>query len=284
MQSTDLITLTLLLLLSILITKHYFQYKLRKKTNHIKHLEKKLLSKDEMLLENIKLASLGDLLQNITHQWRQPLTAIQAVATTISFRDELGTLEDEELDRCLKVIHHNVMKLSATVDNFSVLFHNSTEKSYFDINKSFTYITDILQPQIYEANIHIEATLLNTEIYMYKSELMQVFMHILKNSIEILNCHKDKTNYIFATLKCKEDNIIIQIYDNAKGIPKEYISDIFELDFNVSFGTGSGSNLYACKKILEDKLGGNIRVDNHGYIYKEQAYVGARFCIEIPKK
>ncbi len=124
MQYIDPITLSLLLILAIIIAKHYFQHKLRKKSQHIHSLEKMLLCKDAILLQNIKLASLGELLENITHQWRQPLTIINAVGTNINFKSELGTLDDSEINRYVGIIELNTMKLSSTIDNFSILLQS----------------------------------------------------------------------------------------------------------------------------------------------------------------
>jgi len=282
MQPQDLITLTLLLLLTTIITKHYFQYKLRQKSQHISSLKKELHNKDELLLQNIKLASLGELLQNITHQWRQPLATINAVGSNMSFQCELGNLNDREINRCVNIIENNVSKLSNTIENFSSLFHNSSHKSYFEIQESFTYITDILQPQLHEAKIELIVSLHKATIHTYQSELMQVFMHLLNNSIEILSCHKSKQNYIFVKVRSSQKCTVIQIYDNAKGIPKECFDSIFKAHYtNKEDGTGAG--LYMCKKIVEEKLLGKIRVDNHEYTHNKINYIGARFCIEIPK-
>ncbi|NQY94692.1 MAG: HAMP domain-containing histidine kinase [Campylobacteraceae bacterium] len=282
MQPLDLITLTLLLTLSIIITKHYFQYKLRQKSQHISTLEQELLCKDALLLQNIKLASLGELLENITHQWRQPLATINAVSSNMSFKCQLGNLDDREVSRCVDIIERNVMNLSDTIENFTSLFHDSSHKSYFEIEESFTYITNILQPQFYEAKIELSISLHKATIHTYQSELMQVFMHLLNNSIEILSCHKSKQNYIFIKVRSSKKCTVIQIYDNAKGIPKEYLPEIFEAYFT-NKDDGSGAGLYMCKKIVEEKLRGKIRVDNHSYTYKDVEYTGARFCIEIPK-
>ncbi len=282
MQPLDLITLSLLLILSIIITKHYFQHKLRQKSQHISTLEEELLCKNALLLQNIKLASLGELLENITHQWRQPLAAINAVGSNMNYKCQFGNLDEEEISRCVGIIEKNVMNLSDIIENFSSLFHDSSHKSYFEIEENFTYITNILLSQLYEANIELIISLHKSTIHTYQSELMQVFMHILNNSIEILSCHKSKQNYIFIKVRSSKKCTVIQIYDNAKGIPQEYLAEIFELHFT-NKEDGSGAGLYMCKEIVENKLQGKIRVDNYSYTYKEVEYIGARFCIEIPK-
>jgi len=211
------------------------------------------------------------------------LATINAVGSNMNFKSELGSLDDSEIIRCVGIIERNVMNLSDTIESFSSLFHDSSHKSYFEIQKSFTYITDILQPQLYQANIHLIISLHNATVHTYQSELMQVFMHLLNNSIEILSCHKSKKNYIFVKVRSSKKCTVIQIYDNAKGIPQEYVHEIFEVHFTNKEKAGSGAGLYMCKKIVEEKLQGKIRVDNHQYTYKDVDYTGARFCIEIPK-
>ena len=249
---------------------------------YITKLEKQLQIKEDLLLQNIKLASLGELLKNITHQWRQPLAIISAVGCSIDFKQKMGVLNENDINKSLNSINKNITLLTNTINDFSILFDDSIYKSHFDLYRSFKYVVDILQPQLYDTNIELNIIFDSQEIYTYKSELMQVFMHILNNSIEIFSHSKQKENYIFAKLGEENNNIIIQIYDNANGIEQEHISEVFNLWFSTKGKNGSGSGLYMCKKIIEEKLNGKIWVNNHTYTYKDKSYNGALFSIEIP--
>lgn len=265
-----------------LTIKNNSHSKRNKNEEYITNLEKQLQIKDDLLLQNIKLASLGELLQNITHQWRQPLATISAIGCNMDFKQKLGALNEKELNKCLNVISNNVNKLTNTINNFSILFQNSQYKSHFEIYDSFEYVADILQPQFYDGNIELNVAFDKLEIFTYKSELMQVFMHILNNSIDILTCNKAKKNYIFVEISNDDKNVIIELYDNANGISKENLSKIFDISFSTKGKNGSGSGLYMCRKIIEEKLAGKILASNRCYTYNDIVYKGACFHIELP--
>ena len=259
------------------------QIKLNEQELYICNLEKEIQIKDEILLQNIKLASLGELLKNITHQWRQPLAVINSTGTNMSIKQEIGILNNKDINKSIDTISSNVMKLTHTIDNFSILFQNSQYKLHFELDKCFEYVADILQPQIYEANILIHNSFEKIELFTYKSELMQVFMHILNNSIDILATNDNKEKHIFTNATSDKKNITIEIYDNARGIPQEYLYDIFNISFSTKGKNGSGSGLYMCKKLIEEKLKGKISVSNHSYKFENQIEVGAKFSIKIPR-
>ena len=264
------------------LIKNNSNSKRNKNEEYITNLEKQLQIKDDLLLQNVKLASLGELLKNITHQWRQPLATISAIGFNMDFKQKLGVLNEGELNKCINAISNNVNKLTNTINDFSILFQNSQYKSHFEIYDSFIYVADILQPQFYDGNIELNITFDKLEIFTYKSELMQVFMHILNNSIDIFSCNKTNKNYIFAQIRNDDKNITIEIYDNANGISKENLSKIFDISFSTKGKNGSGSGLYMCRKIIEEKLVGKIWASNCCYTYNDIMYKGACFHIELP--
>jgi light-regulated signal transduction histidine kinase (bacteriophytochrome) len=264
--------------------KRDIKYVKNKDKKYITNLELQLQIKEELLLQNIKLASLGELLQNITHQWRQPLATISAIGCSMDFKRNIGGLDDNEITRCLNGISNNVTNLTETINNFSTLFQNSNYKSYFDVYKSFYYVAEMLQPQLYDANIELNISSLDKiELFTYKSELMQVFMHILKKSIETFSYNKKNENHIFVNIEEDDNHISIKIYDNSfNEARKNHISKVFELNPSFREKLSTGSGLYVSKKIIEDKLNGTVCVSNHTYSYKSRNYKGILFNVTLP--
>lgn len=290
MSTINIISVFIFISIMSLLIKQYFQTRLYEITQELKNIKLELLyerkkneQKNNLLLQNSKLASLGELLENITHQWREPLTVISAVTMQMKIEEELGGMEYENIGKSIAVISSSVKQCSEMLNSFYILFQSSPHKTDFLINKSLLYIVNILKPQFNNKNIKFKFISLNTEITTYKSELMQVFMHIIGNSIEVINKQPCSRNYIFARIKQNTHSVIIEIYDNAKGINEVYLPKVFDMCFTTKGDDGSGVGLYISKKIIENKLGGKLSVSNYTYIYKGDICVGAKFCIELPK-
>lgn len=241
-----------------------------------------LMQHEKESMELNKAKALNELIRNISHQWRQPLSVISTAASGCKIQKELNILSDQTLNNSFDAIIKNVEYLSATIENFQNLVANSEYKSLFNLK------------ELIEENIHLffyknEKILVdidiqnNIEIIGVKNQLLQVLLPILNNAKEILEFTKQKSPMIFVKAK-KENNVaIINIYDNAGGVSNEIVDKIFDPYFTTkheSLGTGLG--LYSVRNIIINTFYGDIKVSNIHYEYENSFYEGANFEIKIP--
>jgi len=234
---------------------------------------------EQQLIHSEKMASLGNMIGNIAHQWRQPLSVISTAASGIEIQKTFGNLHDEDLNKFVKIILTNVQFLSETIDTFRDFLKEDKTISEQVIQKVLDDTLTILNSALY--NHHI--TLINHIKYepsinkvMSKGELAQVITNIINNAKDVLL--QNKINDPKITIACKinkHNKAIISIEDNGNGVPDNIIDKIFEPYFTTkhqSMGTGLG--LYMSHKIVTDSLHGNLSVHN--------TKNGAKFVIEIP--
>lgn len=232
-----------------------------------------------LLLEQSKLAAMGNMIANIAHQWRQPLSVISTGATGVKFHKEYGILTDEYLYETLDDINKSTQYLSQTIDTFRDFIKE--DKEYKEV---------ILQDRIDKALQVVESSLKNNYITIinnidYKTpipikivvgELSQVIINILNNAKDALVEHQEKDRWVKLDLEKKEQKIIITIEDNGGGIPNSILPHIFEPYFTTKHQSqGTGLGLHMSYKIITESL--------HGKLYVKNSEVGAKFFIELPK-
>ena len=237
--------------------------------------------KDKLLFEQTRLASLGEMIGNIAHQWRQPLSIISTLSSGIQVRKEVGTLSDKLLDESCESINKNVQYLSKTIDDFKNFVKGDRKKSTFDIDVVINNFLLLMDASIKNSNINIVLDLeKNLKMNAYENELVQCFINIYNNSKDALIENNIKDKYIFISTKLINHNIVIQIKDNANGIPIDVLPKIFEPYFTTkhkSQGTGLGLNM--THKLITQGLKGKIQAHNSEFIYNGISYKGAEFTI-----
>ena len=239
---------------------------------------KELEQKDIMLKNREKIYAMGELIENIAHQWRQPLSVISTAASGIKLQKEYGTLNDEFLLEACDYINDNTQKLSDTINQFREFCHNDELAKEFNLKEIILDCYNIVKDSYAEKSINLVLDINDCIIYGIKNNYIQIILTILANAKDILIEHnKDiKQKYIFIELK----NNLLSIKDNAGGIEKENISKVFEPYFTTkhkSHGTGLG--LYIVHKIVTKYLNASIEVQNVEYEYNKKVYKGAEFRI-----
>ncbi|MDD3855852.1 MAG: HAMP domain-containing sensor histidine kinase [Sulfurimonas sp.] len=239
---------------------------------------------EKMLLIQSKSAIMGEMLEMVAHQWRQPLTAIGMISNNMLFSIILTESENEELDKKLfenelEDINKQVRYLSDTIDDFRNFFKESKSKQEFFIEEAIDKGVSLLRKQFEQSSIVIEIKnkCKRTLLYTYKNELMQVLLNILHNSKDAFEANDMKNKKIIIDCTKDDENLIIKIEDNAGGIPEDVISKMFEPYFSTKKEkNGTGLGLYMSKIIINRHLEGSIFAKN---IDK-----GASFTIRIPIK
>ncbi len=246
-----------------------------------------LKQNDKILNQQSKMASMGEMIGNIAHQWRQPLTAISVAAGGIKLNYEFDMEVREETIKELDNIVENTKFLSSTIEDFQNFLKIDRATQNFDIKSTVKKTLAIIQANLvsYDINI-IENYHENTSINGIQNDLVQVLLNIVNNASDILKTKKteDEKKYITIDIDTHQanGNIIITIHDSAGGVPDDIISKIFEPYFTTKHqSAGTGLGLYMTHQIIT-KMGGDIDVRNEKLIIDEKEYFGAKFTINIP--
>jgi len=238
--------------------------------------------KEQLLLYQSRLAAMGEMIDNIAHQWRQPLSIISMSATGCKMQKEMNILDDKELITSLETINQSSQYLSQTIEDFRNFFKDDKEEKDFFIENSINKLLVILKARLQNVDIEIIKNIKNIKITSIENELVQVLMNIVNNSIEVLETKNEKFKYIFINTYEEDEFIVLCIKDNAGGIPKNIADKIFDARFTTKV-KGTGVGLYMSLNIIKN-LGGFLTQDNEKFEYENKKYIGSKFTIKIPKK
>jgi signal transduction histidine kinase len=240
--------------------------------------------KNKILFQQNKMAAMGEMIGNIAHQWRQPLSVITTAASSIKLKKEYGILNDKEYDEFMDYIIDTANYLSNTIDDFRYYFSPNKNKNYLNTKKLIDKSLKLVNISFSEEKINIIKNIENIDILSFENELLQVIINILNNVKDELS-KKDisEKRYLFIDLYKKDENLIMEIKDNAGGVKPEIIDRIFEPYFTTKHKSkGTGIGLYMCQEIIVKHIKGNIEVSNSNYEYNGEKLLGALFKITIP--
>ncbi len=243
--------------------------------------KKEIENQQNILAQQSKMASMGEMIANIAHQWRQPLSIISTAATGISFQKELNTLTDKDFFEATEKINDSAQYLSKTIDDFKNFFSPIKNEKETNIKDLILKTFKLLDAQFKTKNINIVQNIQDIKIVTLENEFLQVLINILNNARdELVKVEYDR--YIFINVFTHKQTAIIEIYDNAGGINENHLEKVFEPYFTTkdkSIGTGIG--LYMSHEIVTKHLNGTLSVENYNFTYKNENYKGAKFIIEI---
>ena len=242
--------------------------------------------KERLLFEQSKMASMGEMIGNIAHQWRQPLSVISTASTGLIIQKEYGILDEIKLIETCDMINNNAQYLSRTIDDFKNFIKGDREKRIFCLRENIDGFLNLVRGSIGNYNIKIILDLKeDIKIDGYENELTQCLINIYNNAKDILKEKIENNRVIFISTSIENDNTVIKIKDNGGGIPDDILSKIFEPYFTTkhkSQGTGLGLNM--TYKLIVDGMNGTIEASNIEYQYNEKKYIGAEFIIILPNK
>ena len=235
----------------------------------------------EKLFKADKLASMGEMISNIAHQWRQPLSIISTVATGIKIQKEFGTLKDEELVQNMDLINKNAQYLSETINDFRNFIKGDRKIKNYDLSTTINNFIHIIESTIKTDNINIILNLgKDIKINGYPNELIQCLINIFNNSKDAFKEIKQENPLIFISTSLQNDNLTIRIKDNAGGIPQNIISKIYDPYFTTKHKSqGTGLGLHMTYKLIDEGMHGKIEAQNVEFEYENKIYKGAEFII-----
>ena len=255
-----------------------------KELDHLREIERK----NQTIAEQSKMAALGEMLGNIAHQWRQPLSAISVSASSLKLNHELNLFNKEILYDTVDLIIKNTQYLSQTIEDFRNFIRNTNKKEDFNLKETLEHTLSIIKPNLIVNHITVIFEECDDDIQMhgYKNELMQSLLNILNNSKDVLiNLDVNKERYIFINCYTKDNNAILSIKDNAGGIPKNIAPKIFEPYFTTKHKSqGTGLGLYMTYNIITKHMQGSIKTENKVFEYNGEIQKGACFYLTLPLK
>ena len=275
-----IVTISLLLisfLISKLIEKRFNEYKISI-DQHIKKNEKQY----ELLSQKSKLAAMGEMIGNIAHQWRQPLSIITTASSGVKIQKEMNCLTDKTLFDSMDTISTTAEHLSNTIDDFKDFFKPDKEKTIFMLDKPIEKTFKLLAAQLNTNDVVFIKDIETLKVEGYERELIQVLLNIINNSLDAF-CEDSTYKYVFINVYRENGNVIIKIKDNAGGIKGDLIKRIFEPYFTTKHKSqGTGLGLYISQEIISRHMNGIIEVQNNKFTYKNKQYTGALFKIILP--
>ena len=244
--------------------------------------EKLLREKSDILYQQSKMAAMGEMIQNIAHQWRQPLSVISSAATGILVQKEIGVSNEEDEKVSLKAINKSSQYLSETIDDFRNFLKLDKKLEIFRVDKAIEEAISLSNIKTNNQEIIFLFDFDDIEINGIKNEFIQVILNILNNAKDALIQNIETDKYIFIDLYIKDENVFIKIKDNAGGIPNDIINRIFEPYFTTKHQSkGTGIGLYMSEEIIKNHMNGSLSVVNEVYEYEGIEYTGANFLIKI---
>jgi PAS domain S-box-containing protein len=240
------------------------------------------------LMEQSKLAAMGEMLNNIAHQWRQPLSVISTGVTGLMLKKEMGMLEDEEFYNTCNYINENAQYLSQTIDDFRNFIRGDTKKVRFDLKNDTDSFIKLINSSVKKYHIKIILDLQeHIKVKGYPNELIQCFINIFNNSKDALveNNIDEEERFLFITQQVENDILLITFKDNAGGIDENILQNIFEPYFTTKHKSqGTGLGLHMTYNMIVTHMRGRIEAVNEEYEFNGKQYKGAKFKITLPLK
>ena len=297
-----ILTVILLLLLGILYRQRLLNkmnrsliLKVEEKTKELMAINNELedrirkavdenIKKDRILSQQSKMAAIGEMMENVAHQWRQPLSLITTGSSGLKIKKELNMLEDEFLLETLDSIIKSATDLSKTIDDFRDFFEPTNAKENFSLIECCQNTLDLLDNKIKDSQIRIINNIEDITITAFKKELIQVIISILNNSKDIFVENNERIRLIFIDAsRDSNNNIIIRIKDNAGGVSEKILEKIYEPYFTTKHKSkGAGIALYRCEEIISKHMNGKIESINRKYYYEGIEYKGLETIITLP--
>jgi two-component system, NtrC family, C4-dicarboxylate transport sensor histidine kinase DctB len=236
----------------------------RELDNRVKKAIEKNKEQQKILMQKSKFIALGEMISLIAHQWRQPISELNAIILNIKFHHKMKMLDEETMAKKTKEMEHLLEYMSTTIDDFRTFFKPNKTKEKFYFYTSIQRINEIIKTVFKEHHITIEEKI-DESLYLinYQNEFEQVMLNLLNNAKDALIA--DNISFPKVTIEVLKQNgrIMINICDNANGIDESILDKIFDPYFTTkeeSDGTGIG--LYMSKMIIEENMGGVLKVQS----------------------
>ncbi len=232
--------------------------------------------KDQIMIQQSRFAALGEMIEQIAHQWRQPLNTLALINQNLYFKYKFDTMDEDTFEDAHDHINTNLQYMSQTIDDFRNFYSKSSIEETYHLSEVIEAALSLSDSMIKYARISIR---LPEEHSFYvrniKNQLIQVCMNLIKNAHDALIEKRPEEREIIFGICPIEERVCLSIEDNAGGIDTSIIDKIFNPYFTTKNDTdGTGIGLYMSRSIIEEHFGGTIEVENTSR--------GARFNLLLP--
>ncbi|HEY4744013.1 MAG TPA: DUF3365 domain-containing protein [Desulfuromonadaceae bacterium] len=234
-----------------------------------------LRQRDRMLIQQSRLAAMGEMISNIAHQWRQPLNNVGLIVQNLRLDFEAGTLTVGTMAREVKNAMDGILFMSHTIDDFRNFFRPDKEKSAFSITRSIDTTLEFIGASLASHGIGVDfAAAEDITVQGYANEFTQVVLNIINNAKDVLVTRNVRSPCITIRVSRENGRAVVTIRDNGGGIDARIVPKIFDPYFTTKEKMqGTGIGLYMSKSIIEGSMGGRLTVAN--------VEDGAEFRIEL---
>ena len=231
--------------------------------------------KDYMLIQQSRQAAMGEMIGNIAHQWRQPLTTVSLLVQNLGETYQHGNFTDEFLDQTIQHAMKVIQYMSQTIDDFRNFFKPDKDKTVFHLVDAIQKTLSFVEPSMRYHNINIVVEAADDlTVNGYPNEYAQVLLNILSNAKDVFLERGVASPLITIKVFRRKNKTMVTLSDNAGGIPDEIMDRIFEPYFTTKeLGKGTGVGLYMSQTIVEKHMGGKLSAKN--------IKGGAEFRIEV---
>jgi len=294
----SIVIVLLVVILSLLLSRRVnaifqeYQHEVETRTSELENLNASLKhlvfdevqahrQKDKMLIQQSKMAEMGDMLSMIAHQWRQPLNQMSYVLMNIDSAYEFKELDKKYLDTKIKEGNSVLEFMSETIDNFRNYFRPNREKEFVLVSDVIQTTLGLMKSSLDVDGIEVEMQLEGSDLtHIYRNEFMQVILNLVKNAKDILNSKKIQNPKIVINTICRSHSLVVSVCDNAGGVDEKIMDRIFEPYFSTKDKkSGTGLGLYMSKMIIEEYMDGSLSITNTKD--SQGKNIGACFKIEI---
>ena len=232
--------------------------------------------KDKAMLQQSRLAQMGEMIAMIAHQWRQPLSAISSTVGDLHLKIMYDNFESDYFVDKLEKIDDFSQHLSKTIDDFRGFYKEDKVKTNIRFSDITRGALDIVAISVKNKNIRIDTEFTcKKKVAVYPNELRQVILNLIKNAEDVLVENEIVNPTIRLRTYDDGENSYFEVSDNAGGIAQNIIEKIFDPYFSTKTKKdGTGLGLYMSKTIVEEHCGGKLMVAN--------TQDGALFTISIP--
>jgi len=245
-----------------------------------------VIEKQKVIAQQSKMIAMAEILENIAHQWRQPLSVITTASSGVKLNKEMGLLTDQDIFESMDTITNSAQYLSNTINDFKNFQNKNKKNVLLCLSKTIEKASSLIDVKFKEQNIKVSHNIQGIKIWGIENELIQVLLNVFNNSIDAFESKEldaDNAKLLLIEMQKKDGFIVISIKDNAGGISDSIIERIFEPYFTTKHKSqGTGIGLYMSFEIITKHMKGEFFVKNCIFEKDESQYEGAEFTIKLP--
>ncbi|AFL69496.1 histidine kinase [Sulfurospirillum barnesii SES-3] len=278
---------------------HYLQENISLKTKELRMLNDSLeqrikkevensRKKDNIMFQQARLASLGEMLQNIAHQWRQPLGSLMMIIQSFESKFLAKKLSEEFVTSRVADAQMLAQNMSDTLEDFRTFFNPNKSKKECSLKDVVQKSIELSKYQLEREEIHLQFFIKeDLRFFAFKNELIHVLLNLIGNSKDVLATKTElEMKIIHIIARESQDAIYVNVIDNGGGIKSDIIPKVFDPYFTTKHkSVGTGIGLFMSKQMVEKHMNGEITCKNIRHkLGTKKLWTCAMFTITIPKK